>query len=119
MSLFESITDMVKEKILRDSAAMSEKEFFEAEIAAWKRSEKRRDKYAWLEVPPLLKELNRTWSKSKNIVLRDSFFEDYFLNKGAAARYTEDVEIMSINGEANRLILEENQIIGGFAIAGE
>ncbi len=76
-------------------------------------------KYAWLEVPPLLKELNRTWSKSKNIVLRDSFFEDYFLNKGAAARYTEDVEIMSINGEANRLILEENQIIGGFAIAGE
>ncbi len=43
MSLFESITDIVKERILHDSASMSEKEFFEAEIAAWKRSEKRRD----------------------------------------------------------------------------
>ncbi len=73
-------------------------------------------RYAKLEVPPLLKELNKTWSSSKNIVLRDSFFEDYFLNKCAAAKYIDDVEIMSINGEANRLILDENQIIGGFDV---
>lgn len=42
MGLFESITDIVKEKLRRSSYAMSEKEFFEAEIAAWKASDKRR-----------------------------------------------------------------------------
>ncbi len=74
-------------------------------------------RYAGIEVPPLLKELNRTWSEKEHIVLRDSFFEDYFINKGASSKYLGDVEIISINGEENRLILEENQIIGGFSIA--
>lgn len=42
MSIFKNVTEAVIEKLSRDGAAMSEKEFFEAEIALWKRDERRR-----------------------------------------------------------------------------
>lgn len=65
------------------------------------------------ELRNMVRKLNETWSASDNIILRDSFFESYFL-KNANVK---DVEVMSINGEANRLILNENQITGGFSIS--
>lgn len=42
MSIWGSITDAVIEKLNTDSFVLSEKEFFEAEIARWKRDEKRK-----------------------------------------------------------------------------
>ncbi|MCD8049256.1 MAG: baseplate J/gp47 family protein [Clostridia bacterium] len=56
--------------------------------------------------------VNATWGESEAIVLRDSFFEECFLSYDAV----KDVEILSINGEENRLILEENQILGSLSI---
>lgn len=70
-------------------------------------------RYARRDIPLLFQEVNKNWSKVKSIVLRDSFFEDYFLEN----TQVDDIEIISINGEANRLILKENEILGGFTIS--
>lgn len=56
---------------------------------------------------PEVDKINATWEENEKIVLRDRVIEDFFLNLGAS-----DVSVVSINGEANRLILGENQIIG-------
>lgn len=60
-------------------------------------------------LPGLFIEENKTWAGKDKIVLRDSFFENYFLQ---FSDLIDDVEILSINGEENRLILQENQILG-------
>ncbi len=56
--------------------------------------------------------VNAAWAENEAIVLRDSFFEECFLSYDAV----KDVEILSINGEENRLILGENQILRGLTI---
>jgi uncharacterized phage protein gp47/JayE len=52
---------------------------------------------------------NALWGSKDNIILRDSFFENIYLEN--FDRVT-DVEIVSVNGEENRLILGEDEIIG-------
>ncbi|MGM9552547.1 MAG: baseplate J/gp47 family protein [Clostridia bacterium] len=62
-------------------------------------------------LPVILKELNKTWDKQDRIVLRDRVIEDYFFGLGAT-----DVNVISINGEPNRITLKENQLVGGVTI---
>lgn len=54
-----------------------------------------------------VEKINATWEENERLVLRDRVIEDFFFNLGAT-----DVSVVSINGEANRLILGENQILG-------
>lgn len=42
MSIWKSVTEAVIEKLTRDGATMNEKEFFEAEIAMWKKDDRRK-----------------------------------------------------------------------------
>lgn len=64
-------------------------------------------------LPGIFAEINKTWDSNDYLVLRDRVIEDYFFSLGA-----KDVNIVSINGETNRLILEPNQILGGIKING-
>lgn len=64
-------------------------------------------------LPGIFAEINKTWDSNDYLVLRDRVIEDYFFSLGA-----KDVNIISINGETNRLILEPNQILGGIKING-
>ena len=61
----------------------------------------------------ILKEMNKNWDAQEKIVLRDRVIEDYFFDLGAI-----DVNVVSINGQPNRLILEENQILGDVVVNG-
>ena len=65
------------------------------------------------KLPEIFKEINETWDKNDNIVLMDRVIEDYFYSLGAR-----DVNVISMNGSANRLILNENQILGGVLVNG-
>lgn len=58
-------------------------------------------------LPYVFDEINKTWHKTDNIILRDRVIEDYFLSLGAT-----DINVISMNGEPNRLKMEENQILG-------
>lgn len=62
-----------------------------------------------------VEEENLKWSEQKAMVVRASMFEEIFLGE----RYVEDVEVLDINGEANRLILGENEIIGKVTVKNE
>lgn len=64
-------------------------------------------------IPILFTKENKTWAQKDRIILRDSFFENYFLNESEDIG---DVEVLSINGEENRLILEPNQILGSVTL---
>lgn len=70
-------------------------------------------RYARNEIPKLFKELNKAWDREEKMVLRDRLIEDVFFSLGCS-----DVSVKSINGEINRLILEENQMLGEVTIIG-
>ena len=65
-------------------------------------------------LPDVVRDLNRSWHKKEKIVLRDRVIEDYLFTLNGM----EDVNVISINGEQNRLILGENQILGDVTING-
>lgn len=64
-------------------------------------------------LPGIFKEINKTWDQREKIVLWDRVIEDCFIALGA-----EDVNVVSINGSPNRLILSPEQILGGVTING-
>ncbi len=59
-------------------------------------------------LPPVITKLNEEWEKNEKTVIRDRIVEDCLFTMNGV----EDVDVVSINGTANRLILEKNQIIG-------
>lgn len=65
------------------------------------------------KLPIIFKEINEDWDKTDYIVLRDRVIEDCFLELGV-----DDINVVSINGNANRLILKPNQILGDVSISG-
>lgn len=65
------------------------------------------------KLPLLFKEINKEWDKVSHIVLWDRVIEDCLLDLGV-----DDVNVVSINGNTNRLILEPNQILGDVTISG-
>lgn len=71
-------------------------------------------RYARTDLPKILKGLNKNWDANKNIVIWNRIIEDYFFSLEGV----EDVNIISINGATNRLILGENQIVGDLTING-
>lgn len=70
-------------------------------------------RYARAQLPLVFKEINEAWDQNEKIVLMDRVIEDYFFDLGAY-----DVNVVSINGNPNRLILAENQILGGVTVNG-
>ncbi len=64
-------------------------------------------------VVSMFNELNKAWDRNERIVLRNRDIEDRFFEIGA-----NDVQITSINGSEGRLVLEENQILGGVVLNG-
>ncbi len=64
-------------------------------------------------LPALFEKINEDWDKTDYIVLRDRVIEDCFLDLGV-----EDVSVVSINENVNRLILKPNQILGDVSISG-
>ena len=69
------------------------------------------DRYARSALKVIFRDMNKNWGKSGRMVLWDRVIEDYYLSMGA-----EDVNVVSINGQPNRIVLEENQILGGVTI---
>ncbi len=65
------------------------------------------------KLPLIFKDINKTWDKAERIVLWDRVIEDCFMQLGV-----NDVNVVSINGGTNRLILEPNQILGDVTING-
>ncbi len=53
--------------------------------------------------------LNKSWDAENNIVIWNRLIEDVVFSVSDTIR---DVQVLSINGEAGRLILDKNQIIG-------
>lgn len=66
-------------------------------------------------LPGVLKKLNKDWDINKNVVIWNSDIEDYFFTLEGV----EDVNVVSINGVTNRLILGENQIVGAVTVIGK
>ena len=64
-------------------------------------------------LPLIFKEINKNWDKTRYIVLWDRVIEDCLIELGV-----EDVNVVSINGNTNRLILEPNQILGDVTLNG-
>lgn len=69
--------------------------------------------YGRTYLPKIFAEMNKTWDQNDRMVLWDRVIEDYFLSLGAT-----DVNVISMNGCQNRLVLGENQILGGIKING-
>ncbi len=65
-------------------------------------------------LPPVLHELNKKWDRESNIVIWNRIIEDYFFSLDGV----KDVNVISINNVASRLILGENQIIGEITLNG-
>lgn len=63
------------------------------------------------KLPLIFKEINKTWDTKSHIVLWDRVIEDCLFELGV-----DDVNVVSINGNTNRLILEPNQILGGITL---
>ncbi|MBQ8003242.1 MAG: baseplate J/gp47 family protein [Clostridia bacterium] len=61
-----------------------------------------------------LLEMNKEWHKKDRLVIWNKDIEEYFFTLDGI----NDVNVISINGSANRFILGENQIIGGLTING-
>lgn len=55
---------------------------------------------------------NKDWENNDNIIIRNGEIEDYFFSLDGV----ESVKVLSMNGESSRLVLGENQIIGGVTI---
>lgn len=76
-------------------------------------SQKGFDKYARSYIPAIFKQMNKSWDENEKMILWDRVIEDYYLGRGAT-----DVNVISINGQPNRIILEANQILGDVTING-
>lgn len=71
------------------------------------------DRFLRSYLPRVFQEINKTWDGQEKIVLRDRVIEDAYFKYGAT-----DVNVISINGNTNRITLEPNQILGDVTING-
>lgn len=71
-------------------------------------------RYARPALKKLIKELNKNWSTSDNIVIWNRLIEDYLFTYDGVW----DVKVNAINDDVCRLILGENQIVGEVTING-
>lgn len=64
--------------------------------------------------PYVMKEMNKTWEVNERIELWDHEIESFL----KARMGVTDVNVISINGQQNRIVLEENQILGDLTVNG-